>query len=110
MTKTRIYSQYCIEAAVLLGAQIKLGRKQRKWTESELASRAGISRATLQKIEKGDMTCAIGLVFEVATLVRVPLFDTDKTSMAMHLDRMSDKLALLPKAVHRSRKAVDDDF
>ena len=99
-----------MEAATLLGAQIKLGRKQRKWTEGELASRAGISRATLQKIEKGDMTCAIGLVFEVATLVRVYLFDSDRTSMTMQMDRMSDKLALLPKAVHKTRKTVDDDF
>jgi len=110
MAKKRIYSQYSMEAATLLGAQIKLGRKQRKWTESELASRAGISRATLQKIEKGDMTCAIGLVFEVATLVRVYLFDSDRTSITMQMDRMNDKLALLPKTVHKTRKTVDDDF
>ncbi len=110
MAKKRTYSQYSVEAATLLGAQIKLGRKQRKWTESELASRAGISRATLQKIEKGDMTCAVGLVFEVATLVRVHLFDSDKTSITMQMDRMNDKLSLLPKTVHKTRKAVDDDF
>ena len=110
MIKTRIYSPYSIEVAWLLGAQIKLGRKRRKWTESELADRAGISRATLQKIEKGDMTCAIGLVFEVATLVHVPLFDDDKTSMPIHMDKMSDKLALLPKAIRKMRKVVDDDF
>jgi transcriptional regulator with XRE-family HTH domain len=35
----------------LLAKQIQLGRKQRKWTEHELADRAGISRATLQKTE-----------------------------------------------------------
>lgn len=110
MAKARTYSRYSSEAATLLGKQIKLGRKQRKWTEHELADRAGISRATVQKIEKGDLTCAIGLVFEVATLVGVTLFDTENTSLTMLLERTDDKIALLPKAIHKSRKTVDDDF
>ncbi len=110
MAKTRTYSRYSVEAATLLGKQIKLGRKQHKWTEHDLADRAGISRATLQKIEKGDMTCAIGLVFEVATLVGAKLFDTENTSLIMHIERTDDKIALLPKATHKSKKIIDDDF
>ena len=55
MAITRTYSKYAQEAAVLLGEQIKLGRKRRRWSEQNLAERAGISRATLQKIEKGEM-------------------------------------------------------
>jgi transcriptional regulator with XRE-family HTH domain len=110
MTKARTYSKYSVEAITLLGKQIKLGRKQSKWTEHELADRAGISRATLQKIEKGSFTCAIGLVFEVAMLAGVKLFDTEKGSLAMHLEMTNDKIALLPKAVHKNRKDVDDDF
>ena len=110
MVKERAYSRYSIESASLLGKQIKLGRKQHKWTENELADRAGISRATVQKIEKGDLTCAIGLVFEAATLVGVPLFDSDNNSLTAHIERTNDKIALLPKAIHKSKKAVDDDF
>jgi len=110
MAKARTYSRYSTEAAYLLGGQIKLGRKQLKWTERDLADRAGISRATLQKIEKGDLTCAIGLVFEVAVLVGVKLFDAENASLAAHLERTSDKLALLPKAIRKKKKAVDDDF
>ena len=110
MQQARVYSKYVREAAFLLGKQIRLGRKQYKWTEHELADRAGIARATLQKIEKGDLSCAIGLVFEVASLVGVKLFDADASSLAMQHDRVDDKLALLPKAVRKSRKMVDDDF
>ena len=40
MAKQRTYSQYAQEAAVLMGEQIKLGRKQRQWTEQNLADRA----------------------------------------------------------------------
>lgn len=94
----------------MLGKQVRLGRKQRKWTELELADRAGISRATLQKIEKGDLNVAIGLAFEVAALVGVRLFDEERTSLPAHLARTEDKLALLPAAVRRHRKTVDDDF
>jgi len=110
MTKERTYSRYSREAVTLLGKHVRLGRKQRKWTEHELAGRAGISRATLQKIEKGDLTVAIGLVFEVATLVGVILFDEDRTSLAGHMARAEDKLAVLPGSVRKSSKVVDDDF
>ncbi len=110
MTKERTYSRYTREAATLLARQIQLGRKQHKWTEHELAGRTGISRATLQKIEKGDLSVAIGLVFEVAALVGVTLFDAERGSLTAHIARTDDKLALLPSAVRRPRKSVDDEF
>jgi len=110
MAKERAYSRYTREAATLLAKQIQLGRKQRKWTEHELAGRAGISRATLQKIEKSDLSVAIGLVFEVAALVGVALFDEERSSLATYIARTDDKLALLPRAVRKRRKSVDDEF
>lgn len=110
MSKVRAYSQYCIEAASLLGAQIRLGRKQRKWTEQELADRINISRATLKKIEKGDVGCGIGLVFEAASLVGVRLFESGHTPLSRQLVQVEDKIALLPKSVQKSRQIVDDDF
>ncbi len=110
MTKQRAYSRYAQEAAILMGEQIKLGRKQHKWTEKNLADRAGLSRATLQKIEKGDLGCAIGLVFEVATLVGVNLFEQDKHSLAGNIEQTRDKITLLPQRIKTRTKAVDDDF
>ncbi len=110
MTKQRTYSKYAQEAAVLMGEQIKLGRKQRKWTEKNLADRAGISRATLQKIENGEMGCAIGLVFEVATLVGVNLFEQKDLPLSMHLEQTRDKIALLPQRIRVKTKEIDDDF
>ena len=98
------------EAMALLAGQIRLGRKRRKWTESELAERAGVSRATVQKIEKGDLGVGIGLVFEAAVLVGVTLFDDDRGSLAAHTARAESMLALLPQSVRKSRRALDDDF
>ena len=107
--RTRTYSRATREAMELLGKLIRLGRKERKMTESDLAGRAGISRATLQKIERGDLKCEIGLFFEVATLVGVKLFGAESSTLPMHLGRINDKLALLPQSVRTSMK-VDDDF
>jgi transcriptional regulator with XRE-family HTH domain len=110
MVKGRAYSRYAREAAALLARQVQLGRKRRKWTERELAERAGISRATLQKIEKGDLSVAIGLVFEVAALVGVTLFDDERTALAAHIARTDDMLALLPRSVRKRSNSVDDEF
>ena len=110
MARGRTYSKYTREAASLLGKRVRLGRKHLNWTEHELADRAGISRATLQKIEKGDMSVAIGLAFEAAALAGVKLFDAESPTLAAHLARGDDKLAVLPRAVRKSRKTVDDDF
>ena len=110
MSKIRTYSKYAQEAAILLGKQIKLGRKQRNWSEQNLAERAGLSRATLQKIENGEMSCAIGLVFEVAVLVGVKLFEPDKLPLSKHIEQTRDKIALLPKRILEKNIELDDDF
>jgi transcriptional regulator with XRE-family HTH domain len=110
LKKQKTYSKYAQEAVLLLGRQIKLGRKKRKWSEQNLAERAGISRATLQKIEAGEMSPSIGLVFEVAALAGVTLFEQDKQSLATHLDLTQSKIALLPKRIRSGEKAVDDNF
>lgn len=110
MAKLRTYSQYAHDAAFLLGQQIKLARKKRKWSESNLAERAGISRTTLQKIEAGEMSPAIGLVFEVATLVGVCLFENDNGRLKTGIELTENKLALLPKRIREQTKVADDDF
>lgn len=110
MIKQRTYSTYAKEAALLLGKQIKHARKQRKWSEKNLAERADISRTTLQKIERGEMTCAIGLVFEAAVLVGLDLFERDRLPLSIHIENTDHKIALMPKRIRPAAKAVDDDF
>jgi len=108
--KTRIYSSYTLESACLMGKLIRLGRTERRQTAQDLADRAGISRGLLQRIEKGDPKCELGAVFEVAALVGVKLFDADSNVLASHIERIEDKLALMPKTVQKRKKAIDDDF
>ena len=98
------------EATELLGKLIRLERRERRMSEDELAGRAGITRRTLQRIERGDPRCAIGLFFELAVLVGVKLFESDdRATLALQLGRVNDKLAVLPSRV-RSAARVDDEF
>lgn len=106
----RSYSRLTEEALSLLGKEIRLARKMRGMTEADLAARVGISRTTLKFIEKGSPRTEIGLVFEAATLVGVPLFVPEAATLAPQIGRAEEKLVLLPKSVRRPRKEVMDDF
>lgn len=110
MTSPRTYSEYTAEAVLLIGQLIRIERKRRRWSEAELAERVGVARETLKRIERGEPTCAVGLVFEAATIVGVPLFEADRSSLRVHLERSEALLALLPNATRSTEKAVDDDF
>ena len=93
-----------------MGKVIRAGRTERGLTAQDLADRAGISRGMLQRIEKGDPKCEVGVVFELAVLVGVKLFDAEASSLAGHIKHVEDKLILLPKAVRKPTKPVDDEF
>ena len=48
-----------------VGEHIKLARKRRKLTAVQVAERAGINRATLYQVEKGNPGVSIGAYFNV---------------------------------------------
>lgn len=107
----RTYSNYAQEAVALLAKLIRASRLERKISAQELAERAGISRGMLQRIEKADMKCSIGAVFELASILGITLFEADGTSLSRQLKQTQEKLTLLPKKARKPAvKAVDDDF
>lgn len=110
MSIPHAYSRYSCDAVAHLGRLIRIARQERCMTAQELAERAGISRGLLQRIEKGDLKCSIGAVFEVAAIVGICLFDADEKILNLHMGHAKEKLALLPKSVRKTKKVVDDDF
>lgn len=109
-TQKRTYARYTIEGIALLGKMIRLGRKQRRMSEHELAERLGVARSTLQRMEKGDPKVEIGLMFEAAAIVGVKLFDADERNVTALAERTDDRIAILPKHVYKTGKLIDDDF
>jgi transcriptional regulator with XRE-family HTH domain len=109
MKRPRAHSPLALEAANLLGANVRLARRRRRWTVAELAERVGVSEATMLKVEHGDPGVRLGIAFEAAALVGVPLFDEDSPRRALEAGRIDDRLAVLPQRVRQPRE-VDDDF
>lgn len=109
-TSARTYSRYNRAALQLLAALIRSERLKQKLSAQEVADRAGISRSLLQRIEKADPVCSIGSVFEVATILSIPLFEQDLKALDRALTTAQQTQALLPKSAHKPRKEVDDDF
>jgi transcriptional regulator with XRE-family HTH domain len=109
-TTNRPLSRQSRAALTLMGQSIREARISRAMTAAELVERAGISRALLQRIEKGDPGCSIGAVFEVAVICGVPLFESDLKALINEIERREEKLALMPKSVHAPKRKIHDDF
>jgi transcriptional regulator with XRE-family HTH domain len=52
-----------------LGENIKLASKRRKYTQSLIAERTGLSRLTIRKIEQGDPTVSMGHYVSVLSVL-----------------------------------------
>lgn len=106
----RTYSRQNLEGLELLARAIRVGRIERKMSAQELADRAGISRSLLQRIENADPTCAIGAVFEAASIAGVSLFESEPDRLQTHRAVLTEKLSLLPQRPRKSKRVIHDDF
>lgn len=105
--KAHSHSPWTLDALRVLGQQVSSERRTLRWTQAELAERAGITAKTLSGIESGSPSVAIGTVFEVAALLGIPLVGA---ADPMAKDVMAQRLALLPARVDHPRREVEDDF
>jgi transcriptional regulator with XRE-family HTH domain len=60
-----------------LAEQVKAARKDRNWTQSDLAIRCGVTLRTIQRIEKGEVTPS---AYTVGKLVELLDLEQDKSS------------------------------
>ncbi len=86
-----------------LGQDVNDARRRRRIPMSLMAERAGIARATLAKIEKGDPTVSVGGYASV--LFVLGLTDRLKDLVDANHDIVGRELAAetLPKRIYRSR-------
>ena len=108
----RAYLQTTRATAKLLGQRIRIARLRRGWSETDAAERAHVARATLQKIERGELSVAAGLVLELCSVVGLAIFGSGSPAeTADQLDRARLELAALPRRVRaRKSEGIDDNF
>lgn len=88
--------------AEALGARLRAARLRRRMSETELAERAFVSRPTLRKLERGDLTVSAAVL---ARVLEAFSLDGDLDLIAMNDElgnRLADARTPLP---HRRRKA-----
>lgn len=107
---SRTYSNQTLRAIKVFASQIKIARKKHRWSETELAERAGTTRPTIRRIEAGNPSSELGLYFEIATLLGIPLFHVDSQKLTAIQDNLNMQLTVLPKRIDTDTSEVFDDF
>lgn len=103
MAKLALPSKKATSALQKLGHDVQIARKRREFTQQRLADGAGISRATLQKVEVGDPGVSLGAL----AMVLLALGESDRLEQL--LDVASDDVGLaiairdLPQRVRSPR-------
>src|SRR5215475_5863740 len=78
------------------GENLKLARLRRKYSAETVAQRAGISRKTLSRVEKGDAAVALGIYARVMQVLRLEE-DLAKLAVDDPLGRKLQDTGLSPK-------------
>jgi transcriptional regulator with XRE-family HTH domain len=111
MSKVNVFfSKQTIGALEHFASLLEISRKNKSFTIEDLASRVGISKSTAIRILKGSPKVNIGVYFETARIVGVPLFDADPSRFEISKKKTKDIESLLPKRVRPKEMEIDNDF
>lgn len=102
-----VFSAATRQVCAALGTEIARVRRERRWSQSELAERIGVSLGTVRAVERGVPSVTLGVAFEAAGVLGIDLLGgTELAAERTAANRRA--LALLPQRVHA--EDVDDDF
>ena len=97
-----------------MGSLISAGRREKRFTQAELASRVGVGRMTVVRMEKGAPEVAIGYYLSAAWILGLPVLSWSdfaglraNTSVAAYLEKFD---AHLPERVRKQKDGIDNDF
>lgn len=97
-----------------IGSLIACARKEKHWTQAELAQRIGVNRMTVVRIEKGLPEVATGLYFTAAWLLGLPILTWqamgEERSDTVVGDLLTKLKKTLPRRVRRGRPTINNDF
>lgn len=85
MPGTSAISRQANDALRLLATMIRTARIQRGMTAAELATRTGVSRGVIQRLEAGEGGTAIGTAFEACVVLGIPLLTPPASACAPRL-------------------------
>ncbi len=97
-----------------LGMLISSGRKERRFTQTELANRVGVGRMTIVRMEKGAPEVAIGNYLTTAWILGLQVLSWSDfgglradSSVAIYLEKIGKHL---PERIRKRKDDIDNDF
>lgn len=57
-----------------IAERVRVERARRQFTQEELAHRAGVSRVHLGGIERGEVSCSITVLAQIAAALELPIY------------------------------------
>ena len=97
-----------------LGMLISTARKERQFTQAELATRTGVSRMTVVRMERGAPEVAMGHYLTAAWILGLPILSWSdfagmrtNSSVAAYLEKIREHL---PERVRTKKDEIDNDF
>jgi len=97
------------KALAVAGEAIKLARRRRRQTASDLALRLGVSLPTFRKLERGDPSVSLGTF--VTALWLLDLLDNFTRAVNAESDRsgLTLEIARMPQRVRRTKAEMGID-
>ncbi|MEL7567920.1 MAG: helix-turn-helix transcriptional regulator [Dehalobacterium sp.] len=88
----------------LVGERIRNLRKERNWTQEELAHRANIHRSHLGEIERGETSVTVESIAKIANAFEITVEDIFRNLQPSYENKGNDVLALLMNKVNKLSK------
>lgn len=98
-----IFSPPLLQQLRALGDRLQLARLRRKYSAATVAARAGVTRMTLSKVEKGDPGVSMGTYANVLRVLGLPS-DLDLVARDDALGRKLQDLELPVRKIAPARK------
>jgi transcriptional regulator with XRE-family HTH domain len=97
------------KALAIAGEAIRLARRRRRQTASDLAMRLGVSLPTFRKLERGDPSVSLGTF--VTALWLLDLLESFSAAVNPAQDRtgLALEIARMPKRVRRTKSESELD-
>jgi transcriptional regulator with XRE-family HTH domain len=102
-----VFSIATRQLCLALGTEIGRARRERRWSQAELAGRVGVSVGTVRAVESGAPSVTLGVAFEAAQVLGLVLMGGPDVAAARAAESRR-VMQLLPQRVRSV--SVDDDF
>jgi transcriptional regulator with XRE-family HTH domain len=113
MPRTTAHSRHEPEnklQAAALGSRIRAARHRRRLRLEDLAEKAGISRTTVEAVERGALTTSLGAYLAVLAALGLSRELDIVADPGLDRDGLSLEFSIPEKRVRLPRKDLDNDF